>query len=181
MIAAEGNSVNGDSDPTAHAEINAIRAAGLTGDLGPQWLRAVCQQPLLPHVLRAAHWAGIRKIYYGAGWEDYSDFYDDSEAIKEMNLPPEQQAMAPEQLLRQQAVDVWQAVRQSAAWLNRRAPELKRPSTLLCVFVTLLNDRVSESLVFPLLPFLLASFTSSGTTLGLLAGSYALAQFIATP
>ena len=54
----------------------------------------------------------------------------------------------------------------SAAWLNRRAPELKRPSTLLCVFVTLLNDRVSESLVFPLLPFLLASFTSSGTTLG---------------
>ena len=58
---------------------------------------------------------------------------------------------------------------------------MKRPSTLLCVFVTLLNDRVSESLVFPLLPFLLASFTSSGTTLGLLAGSYALAQFIATP
>ena len=37
---------------------------------------------------------------------------DDSEAINEMNLPPEQQAMAPEQLLRQQAVDVWQAVRQ---------------------------------------------------------------------
>ncbi|MEN9877427.1 MAG: hypothetical protein RLZZ158_466 [Cyanobacteriota bacterium] len=58
---------------------------------------------------------------------------------------------------------------------------MKRPSTLLCVFVTLLNDRVGESLVFPLLPFLLASFTSSGTTLGLLAGSYALAQFLATP
>jgi hypothetical protein len=29
-----------------------------------------------------------------------------------MNLPPEQQAMAPEQLLRQQAVDVWKDVRQ---------------------------------------------------------------------
>ena len=69
----------------------------------------------------------------------------------------------------------------SAACQSRRPLELKRPSTLLCVFVTLLNDRVSESLVFPLLPFLLASFTSSGTTLGLLAGSYALAQFIATP
>jgi tRNA(Arg) A34 adenosine deaminase TadA len=60
----------------------------------------------------AAHWAGIRKIYYGASWEDYSDFYDDSEAIKEMNLPPEQQAMAPEQLLRQQAIEVWRTVRQ---------------------------------------------------------------------
>ena len=59
----------------------------------------------------------------------------------------------------------------SAAWLNRRAPELKRPSTLLCVFVTLLNDRVSESLVFPLLPFLLASFTSSGTRVRLTSNS----------
>ena len=29
-----------------------------------------------------------------------------------MNLPPERQAMAPEQLLRQEAVEVWNAVRQ---------------------------------------------------------------------
>ena len=57
----------------------------------------------------------------------------------------------------------------------------KRPSTLLCVFLTLLNDRLSETLIFPLLPFLLASFTSDGRTLGLLTGSYAVAQFLATP
>ena len=58
---------------------------------------------------------------------------------------------------------------------------MRRPSTLLAVFITLLNDRVGESLVFPLLPYLLAGLTDSGTTLGLLAGSYALAQFLATP
>jgi len=113
VIAAEGNSVNGDSDPTAHAEINAIRAAGRalgTWDLSGCVLYASSR--CCPMCYGAAHWAGIRKIYYGAGWEDYSDFYDDSEAAKEMNLPPEQQAMAPEQLLRQQAVEVWQAVRQ---------------------------------------------------------------------
>ena len=113
VIAAEGNSVNGDSDPTAHAEINAIRAAGRalgTWDLNGCVLYASSR--CCPMCFSAAHWAGISKIYYGAGWEDYSDFYDDSEAIKEMNLPPERQAMAPEQLLRQQAVDVWQAVRQ---------------------------------------------------------------------
>ena len=113
VIAAEGNSVNGDSDPTAHAEINAIRAAGRalgTWDLSGCVLYASSR--CCPMCYAAAHWAGIRKIYYGAGWEDYSDFYDDSEAAKEMNLPPEQQAMAPEQLLRQQAVEVWQAVRQ---------------------------------------------------------------------
>ena len=112
VIAAEGNSVNGDSDPTAHAEINAIRAAGRalgTWDLSGCVLYASSR--CCPMCYGAAHWAGIRKIYYGAGWEDYSDFYDDSEAINEMNLPPEQQAMAPEQLLRQQAVDVWQTVR----------------------------------------------------------------------
>ena len=53
--------------------------------------------------------------------------------------------------------------------------------TLLSAFLTLLNDRLSESIVFPLLPFLLASFNADGRTLGLLAGSYALAQFAATP
>ena len=113
VIAAEGNSVNGDSDPTAHAEINAIRAACRalgTWDLSGSVLYA--SSKCCPMCYTAAHWAGIRKIYYGAGWEDYSDFYDDSEAAKEMNLPPEQQAMAPEQLLRQQAVDVWKDVRQ---------------------------------------------------------------------
>ena len=60
---------------------------------------------------------------------------------------------------------------------------LQRPRipTLLSAFLTLLNDRLSESIVFPLLPFLLASFNTDGRTLGFLAGSYALAQFAATP
>ena len=56
-----------------------------------------------------------------------------------------------------------------------------RPSTTLCAFFTLLNDRLGESIVFPLLPYLLASFTSNGRSLGLLAGSYAVAQFSVTP
>jgi len=58
---------------------------------------------------------------------------------------------------------------------------LQRPSTVFCAFLTLLNDRLSETLIFPLLPFLLASFTSDGRVLGLLTGSYAIAQFAFTP
>ena len=58
---------------------------------------------------------------------------------------------------------------------------LQRPSTYLCAFLTLLNDRLGETLIFPLLPFLLASFTSDGRVLGLLTGSYAIAQFAFTP
>ena len=63
------------------------------------------------------------------------------------------------------------------------ATSLQRPRipTLLSAFLTLLNDRLSESIVFPLLPFLLAQFAPDGRTLGLLAGSYALAQFLVTP
>jgi MFS family permease len=56
-----------------------------------------------------------------------------------------------------------------------------RPSTLLATFLTLLNDRLGESIVFPLLPYLLAGFSNDGRVLGLLAGSYALAQFSFTP
>jgi MFS family permease len=58
---------------------------------------------------------------------------------------------------------------------------LSSPSTNFCAFLTLLNDRLGETLIFPLLPFLLASFTSDGRVLGLLTGSYAVAQFIVTP
>jgi MFS family permease len=58
---------------------------------------------------------------------------------------------------------------------------LQRPSVYLCAFLTLLNDRLGESLIFPLLPFLLANFTSDGRVLGLLTGSYAIAQFAFTP
>jgi DHA1 family tetracycline resistance protein-like MFS transporter len=54
-------------------------------------------------------------------------------------------------------------------------------STYLCSFVTLLNDRLGESIVFPLLPFLLAGISRDARTLGLLTGSYAIAQFAFTP
>ncbi len=60
----------------------------------------------------------------------------------------------------------------------------KRPSTLLCVFLTLLYDRVGESVVFPLLTFLVAPLVPAGQlglVIGLLGGSYTMAQFLATP
>ncbi len=61
------------------------------------------------------------------------------------------------------------------------AVPIGRPSPRLGAFLTLLNDRLGESLVLPLLPFLLAEFSSDGRTLGFLAGTYAVAQFSATP
>ena len=57
---------------------------------------------------------------------------------------------------------------------------LKIP-TLLGAFITLLDDRLGETIVLPLLPFLLEQFTTSATTLGFLTGTYAISQFTAAP
>jgi DHA1 family tetracycline resistance protein-like MFS transporter len=56
-----------------------------------------------------------------------------------------------------------------------------RRTILFSAFLTLLNDRLGETLIFPLLPYLLANLTNDGRVLGLLGGSYALAQFAFTP
>lgn len=56
-----------------------------------------------------------------------------------------------------------------------------RRSIVFSAFLTLLNDRLGETLIFPLLPYLLANLTNDGRILGLLSGSYALAQFAFTP
>ncbi len=62
-------------------------------------------------------------------------------------------------------------------------PQLERTRvpTVLSAFITLLNDRLGETIVFPLLPFLLERFSTSGSTLGLLAGTYAISQFAVAP
>ncbi len=61
--------------------------------------------------------------------------------------------------------------------------QLRRPKIpiLLCAFITLLNDRLGETVILPLLPKLKQLFGISATTLGLLAGTYALAQFAVAP
>ena len=65
--------------------------------------------------------------------------------------------------------------------MSKVSSKKTKTSTLLSAFVTLLNDRLGETIVFPLLPFLLARFTSSGSTLGFLAGTYAISQFAVAP
>ena len=65
--------------------------------------------------------------------------------------------------------------------MNSTTTKNLHKKTLLSAFITLLNDRLGESIVFPLLPFLLEKFNSTGSTLGFLAGTYAIAQFTVSP
>ena len=69
---AEGvNTVTATLDPTAHAEMNAIRAAGRAlgaFSLAGCTLYTSCQP--CPMCLAAAYWARVDAVYYGAGAAD---------------------------------------------------------------------------------------------------------------
>ncbi len=63
------NSVKADADPTAHAEVNALREAGKQGIATPgSVLFSTCEP--CPMCAMAAVWAGVSHIYYGATIDD---------------------------------------------------------------------------------------------------------------
>ncbi len=71
VLAVASNTVLGDRDPTAHAEINAIRQAGRvlqTHDLSDCILYATAYP--CPMCLSAIIWANIRQVYYGCTPEE---------------------------------------------------------------------------------------------------------------
>ena len=71
IIAVAHNEVLGTNDPTAHAEIVAIRKATAKlerFDLSGCELYSTCEP--CPMCLSAIHWAGIKKLYFGADRHD---------------------------------------------------------------------------------------------------------------
>jgi tRNA(Arg) A34 adenosine deaminase TadA len=101
-IVAEGvNTVTTANDPTAHAEVNAIRAAA--GALGTFSL-AGCQlysscEPC-PMCLAAAYWARIDAIYYGASASDAERAgFDDSFIYRELRKDNAERKLPATQLL----------------------------------------------------------------------------------
>lgn len=70
VISQAHNTVFYSRDPTAHAEINAIRAAGkkLGYDLSGCVIFSTTEP--CPMCFSASHWAGIKRIVFGASIED---------------------------------------------------------------------------------------------------------------
>jgi tRNA(Arg) A34 adenosine deaminase TadA len=67
VVAAAHNTVSRDCDPTAHAEVNAIRAAAAAlaaVHLPGCTLYTTCEP--CPMCFGAIHWAGIERVVYGA-------------------------------------------------------------------------------------------------------------------
>lgn len=71
VVATGVNRVTADNDPTAHAEVNAIRQAcqrESTFNLKGCVIYSSCEP--CPMCLSALYWAGVSRIYYGCTQED---------------------------------------------------------------------------------------------------------------
>jgi tRNA(Arg) A34 adenosine deaminase TadA len=100
-IIAEGfNNVTSSNDPTAHAEITAIRNACKklgTFDLSGCELYTSCEP--CPMCLAAIYWARIEKIYYGNTKEDAADIgFDDDFIYKEFEKDKFNRSIPMEQI-----------------------------------------------------------------------------------
>jgi len=112
IIASVGNCVTSTNDPTAHAEVVAIREACKkldTFDLTGCEIYASCEP--CPMCLGAIMWARIDKLYYAADRIDASRAgFDDELFYTELAMPIEKRMLKPTQLLRKEAnrvFDIW--------------------------------------------------------------------------
>ena len=65
-----------------------------------------------PMCFSTAYWARVGKIFYGASYDDYADLFDDANIAKDLTLPYEQRHVAMQQIMRPEAVKVWEEFRQ---------------------------------------------------------------------
>lgn len=90
VISEAYNRVVNDHDPTAHAEVLAIRNAALklnTHDLSNCILYTSCEP--CPMCLGAIYWSGIKKVVYACDRHDASEAgFNDSLIYDELNLDP---------------------------------------------------------------------------------------------
>ena len=89
IISTGGNTVTIDNDPTAHAEMNAIRrACSRVGNFKLDGCVIYSSCEPCPMCLSALYWAGISRIYYANTKNDAHDIdFDDSLIFQEINKP----------------------------------------------------------------------------------------------
>ena len=113
QIVAEGaNRVTASNDPTAHAEIVAIRAACTklnTFNLAGCTIYTSCEP--CPMCLSALYWSHVDKIFYANTKEDAAAIgFDDACIYRELSLPLTERQLPAEQLLdpeRLKAFSLW--------------------------------------------------------------------------
>ena len=106
IIAKGTNRVTTNNDPTAHAEINAIRKATQklgTFDLSGCRIYSSCEP--CPMCLGAIYWAHLDAIYFANTKADARDIdFDDSFIYEELEKPIEKRKISTKQILREEAM-----------------------------------------------------------------------------
>ena len=101
IVAASANTVTTTNDPTAHAEVAAIRLACEklnSFSLAGCEIYASCEP--CPMCLGAIYWSKIDKLYYGATKTDAANIgFDDDFIYKEIELSPENRKLKTTQMM----------------------------------------------------------------------------------
>jgi len=109
IIAEEANRVTPDNDPTAHAEILAIRSAASklkSWDLSGCELYTSCEP--CPMCLGAVYWAHIDKVYFSASHDDARDAgFDDADMYNEMQKNPSERKISMVSALEEKGKNVF--------------------------------------------------------------------------
>ena len=109
IVGRGNNQVTSQNDPTAHAEVQAIRDACKnlnTFNLEGCEIYASCEP--CPMCLGAIYWARLGKLFYAGTKDDAAKAnFDDSFIYKEFNLPKGERSIPSSQLMRDKAVEVF--------------------------------------------------------------------------
>ncbi len=114
-IVAEGwNQVTSGNDPTAHAEVVAIRnACQALGRFSLEDCEIYTSCEPCPMCLSAIYWARLERMYYANSRADAARIgFDDDHIYREVALPMERRSLPTERLLAEEAraaFDEWQA------------------------------------------------------------------------
>ena len=110
IVATGGNRVTASCDPTAHAEVSAIRAAASklgTFNLSGYEIYTSCEP--CPMCLGAIYWARLDKMNYGNNKTDAKNIgFDDSFIYDELELKPENRKLPSEVLLHDEAIKAFE-------------------------------------------------------------------------
>ncbi len=110
IIASSGNRVTRDNDPTAHAEVLAIKEAAKklkTYDLTGCTIYSSCEP--CPMCLGAIYWSRIDALYYANTKEDAKAIgFDDSMIYEEISKPVGKRNLPSGQMMRKEALQAFQ-------------------------------------------------------------------------
>ena len=107
IIGRGNNKVTSTNDPTAHAEVTAIRdACKNVGSFQLDGCIVYTSCEPCPMCLGAIYWARPDKVFYGSNQQDAANIgFDDAFIYKELNLPYEKRSIPFEQVGREIALE----------------------------------------------------------------------------